>query len=188
MTNSNSESEFQDYIEKESDRFATANTYILNNPFLNQSEKLEVELWFQFPSTALFITFCICVICNVFYPLSLIIIIALPIIVDYILGVINWHFKLKRFLKIFFLTIGHKYVLWILTLFIIVILIYYKYYIYSVVVFVGKLGLSTLVSPSLWTYTIWSRKYKMHTKYAYFKRWYGFEFPFEQEIEEPNLS
>jgi len=188
MKNYDRESEIRDYIEKESDRFAQANTYILNNTFLTRTEKLEVELWFQFPSTILFITFCSCVLYHIFFPLSLIVIIGLPLIVDYNLGVINWHFKLKRILNIFFLTIGHKYVLWVITLITIATLIYNGYYIYSIIVLIGKLGLFTFISPSLWTYTLWARKYKMHTKYAYFKRWYGNEFPFEQEIEEPNLS
>jgi len=160
----------KDYIERESDRYATANTYFLDNIFLNRSEKVEVELWFQFPSTTLLITFCLCVIYNIFYHVSLTMIIAIPLFIDYTLGVINWHFNLKNTLRLFYLTIGHKYILWILTLVTIASLIYFKYYIYAAVVLLGKLGLFTLVSPSLWTYALWSRKYKMHAKYAYFKR------------------
>ena len=44
----------RDIIESESKRFATANTYQLDNPYLTQHQKVLVEQWFQFPETVMF--------------------------------------------------------------------------------------------------------------------------------------
>ncbi len=167
----------------ESERFATANFYRLDNQYLNQNEKLEVELWFQFPGTILLISFCICMIYNAFYPISIKFIMLIPLSLDFIFGLLNWFLNLRKILKLFFLTIGHNLILWALTVVTCTILIYYRLYIYSAAVFFAKVGLFTMISPSMWGYTLLAKKYKMHAKWVFFKKFYGYQFPFENEIE-----
>lgn len=89
MEDSNSKKEIKDYIEKESERFATSHAYQLDNPYLTQSEKMEVELWFQFPETIMFISLCACMLYSVYNPISLKLIIGIPMLIDLIVGLIN---------------------------------------------------------------------------------------------------
>lgn len=185
MVDSNDNQKIKDYINKESERFSTANAYRLDNPFLTQSEKMEVELWFQFPETVMFISLCGCMLYFVYSPISNKLIIGIPMLLDLVFGIINWIFYFKKILKIFFLTIGHNFALWSLTLVTLCILLYHGLYAYSAIVLVSKLGFLSLISPSMYTYTILSKKYKMHAKWVFFKRFYEHQFPFENEIERP---
>jgi len=116
-------------------------------------------------------------------PLKLII--GIPIIIDFLVGLLNWSSNLRKVYTTFFLTVGHNFVLWGLTLATVGILIYHGFYLYSAIVFIGKLGLLSLISPSMYVYTILSKKYKMHAKWVFFKKFYSIDFPFEIEIEEP---
>ncbi len=157
MVDSNDNKKIKDYIDKESERFATANTYLLDNPFLTQSEKMEVELWFQFPETIMFISLCACMLYSVYNPIFIKLIIGIPMLLDLVVGLINWNFYFKKILKIFFLTIGHNYVLWALTLVTLGVLLYNGLYVFSAIVLLSKLGLLSLISPSMYTYTILSK-------------------------------
>jgi hypothetical protein len=180
MVDSNDNQKIKDYIDKESERFAIAHAYRLDNPFLTQSEKIEVELWFQFPETIMFISLCACMLYSVYNPISIKLIIGIPMALDLVVGLINWTFYFKKFLRKVYLTIGHNFVLWALTLVIMGILLYHGLYAYSAIVLVSKLGLLNLISPSMYTYTTLSKKYNMHAKWAFFKRFYGHKFPFEK--------
>ena len=186
MDNKTKDEKIRDYIDKESTRFATANTYRLDNSYLTQQQKMQVELWFQFPGTIMFISICICMLYSAFNFMPLKLTIGIPIVLDLIVGLMNWSANLRKVYTTFFLTIGHNFVLWGLTLVTIGILIYNGQYLYSAIVLVGKLGLLSLLSSSMYVYTILSRKYKMHTKWVFFKRFYSIDFPFEKEIEEPS--
>jgi hypothetical protein len=175
----------KDYIERESERFATANCYLLDNTYLTKSEKLEVELWFQFPDKILFLSFCFCTLYFTFSSMPIKLLIFLPLMLDIIIGLINWSVNLKRFLKYFYLTIGHNFVLWGITIATCGILIYFGHYILAIITLIAKIGLFALISPSLCVYTILSKRYGMHAKWVYFKKFYNRKFPFENEIEEP---
>ena len=185
MNNTIKDDKIRDYIDKESTRFATANTYRLDNPYLTKQQKMQVELWFQFPGTIMFISLCICMLYSTFNFMYLKLIIGIPIMLDLLVGLLNWNSNLRKVYTTFFLTIGHNFVLWGLTLTTVGILIYNGLYLYSAIVFIGKLGLLSLFSPSMYVYTILSKKYKMHAKWVFFKKFYSMDFPFEKEIEEP---
>jgi len=186
MNNKTKDDKIRDYIDEESIRFATANTYQLDNTYLNPKQKMLVELWFQFPGTIMFISLCICLLYSSFNFLPLKLIIGIPIFLDLVIGLLNWYANLRKVYTVFFLTVGHNFVLWVLTLVIAGILIYEGQYLYSAIVIIGKLGFLSLVSPSMYIYTILSKKYKMHAKWVFFKRFYSIAFPFEKEIEEPH--
>ncbi|MDP2990818.1 MAG: hypothetical protein Q8O57_09680 [Kiritimatiellota bacterium] len=46
-----------------------------------------------------------------------------------------------------------------------------------------KRRISLVFEPHMLIYSILSHKYGMHPKYAFFKRIYGYEFPFEEELK-----
>lgn len=185
MDNKTKDEKIRKYISKESTRYATAHSYRLDNPYLTQQQKKQVELWFQFPETIMFVALCICMLYSMVHPLHLKWIIGIPLMVDLIFGLINWAIHIRKVYTAFFLSIGHNFVLWGLTLVTAGILIYHGQYIYAVIVLILKLGLILFISPSLYVYTLLSMKYKMHAKWVFFKRFYKLEFPFEQEIEDP---
>ncbi len=175
-----------DTIHKKATRFAEANTYLLDNVYLNQLQKNEVELWFQLPWIASYTTFCACLIYHSFYSLPIKTIILLPLSIDILLGIVNWYSYFARLNKAFFLSIGHNFFQWIISLSTIGILIYNDLYSLAVIVFIGKLGLLALFSPSIILYTRFAKKYNMHPKYAFFKKYYDYIFPFEKLEAEPN--
>lgn len=177
-----------DTINKKATKFAEANTYLLNNSYLTKAQKMEVELWFQFPMIASYSIFCVCLICHSFYSLSYKLIIGLPLAIDLLLGTVNWYSYSARLNKVFFLSLGHNFIQWLISLSTIGILIYHEYYLWAVVVLIGKLGLLTLFSPSIFLYQRFARKYKMHTKYAFFKKYYYVTFPFEDDYVDAELE
>jgi hypothetical protein len=177
-----------DAIRKKATRFAEANTYLLDNSYLNQGQKMEVELWFQFPWIASYTTFCACLIYHSFYSLPVKVIIGLPLAVDILVGIVNWHSYSPRLNKAFFLSIGHNFFQWFISLSTIGVLIYHEYYWWAVIVLIGKLGLIALFSPSIFLYPRFARKYKMHPKYAFFKKYHDEIFPFEEDYEDVDLE
>ncbi|MBP6302198.1 MAG: hypothetical protein KBB37_02795 [Bacteroidia bacterium] len=180
------EEKIQEYIDKESTRFATANIYRLDNIYLTHQQKIEVEHWYQLPMKIMFVTLCICMLYSTYDALALKWIIGIPIILDLMIGLLNWSINIKKVYTTFFLTIGNNFVLWGLTLVTMGFLIYNGKYFYAVLVLIGQFGLISILSPSLYVYTILSKKYKMHPKWVFFKRFYSMYFPFEKEIEQPN--
>lgn len=176
----------QDYIKRESERFSTANTYRLDNPYLTIAEKEEVELWFQLPETILFISICIGMIYSTLVsPLSLKLIIGTSVLADVVAGLMNWSIPAAKARQLFFLTGGHNVVLWALALTTAGILAYHELYLYAGIVLVGKFGLFMIISPSMYLYTILSKKYGLHAKWAYFKKFHSRKFPFEKEVQAP---
>jgi hypothetical protein len=186
METTDSKQKFKEYVEKESTRYATAKVYQLDNPYLIESEKIEVELWFQFPGNVLFVALCGTMIYSTFNQLSLKLVIGIPLLIELLVGVLNWRFYLKKTIKTCFFIFGNHIVQWGLTISTIAILTYHGHYWYSAIILAGKFGILIIISPCMWTYTFLSSKYKMHAKWVFFKRFYGYEFPFENEIEKPN--
>jgi hypothetical protein len=176
----------RDYIEMESERYATAHFYQLDNNYLTNEEKLIVELWYQFPIIIMYISLCICMLYSTVNFMSLTLIIVIPIVLNLIVGLINWYIDLSDIYIKFFHTIGHNFVLWLLTFATVGMLIFQGLYIYAALIFLSKIGLIAIFSPSIYMYSILSRKYKMHPKWVFFKRFDFMDFPFEKEIEKPN--
>lgn len=178
----NNKNSNNDSIRKSAMQFAEANIYRMDNPYLNQFQKLEVELWFQFPSIVAFTTLCGLLIINSFHLMEIYKIIGIPVAVEIFLSIVNWYFYeyFDRINRVFFITIGHNIIQWIISLITISILCYNGYYFWATFIFLGKLGLIGILSPSTLIFIILSKKYKMHPKYAFFKMYYGDVFPFEE--------
>ncbi len=158
--------------------------YTLGNTYLSQAEKTEVEFWFQFPGNSGLITILICLVYSAYSPLSWYWIVGIPLIVNCFFGIINWFAYSKKFLLWVYLSIFHNFVLWVLTFIAIILLIINGAYVKALLAFFLKLFLVALMEPHMFIYSFLSRKYQMHPKYAFFKRLYAYEFPFEAVIKE----
>jgi hypothetical protein len=178
----------KDTIQEKAERFAEAHTYRLNNSYLTQAQKMEVELWYQFPVTLAYTVFCACLIYHSLYPQTIKVIIGIPLIINVLIGIINWESYSPSFNKVFFLSIGHNYTQWILSLSTIGILFYHHLYWWAALVLLGKIGLLALLFPSIFLYSRFSSKYKMHPKYAFFKKYYNKTFAFEENHEDANFD
>jgi len=186
VMNTSKDQATRDYIKRESERWATAKTYRLDNAYLSASEKTEVELWFQFPDKVLFITFCAGIVYSTLCePVSIKHITVIALLADLVAGILNWFIPAVRARLMFYLSVGHKFTLWAFALTTIGIELYHGHYMRSGLVLLGGIGLFSILSPSLILYTFLARKYGLHAKWVYFKKFYSREFPFEKEIPEP---
>lgn len=163
-----------------------AQIYRYDNNYLNTFQKHEVEIWYQFPWTIRHLVFCICLICFVYFKWSLFVVFGITIFSDIVSGLINWNTNLVMF-RLRFYEIFTKLILWIITLLTMAVLIFKGHYFLSALALFSISGFSTLVSPFMWIYANFSKKYEMNPKYVYFKLFYNKTFPFENieaKIEE----
>jgi predicted outer membrane lipoprotein len=170
-------------IHQKAGAHAEATVYSLGNTYLSQEEKIEVELWFQFPGNISLVTMLTCLVYSSYLPLSWSWIIGIPLIANCLFGIINWFAYSKKLLRGIYLSIFHSFVLWILTFVAIVLLVINGAYLKALLAFFLKLFLIVFFEPHMLIYSFLSRKYGMHPKYAFFKRFYGYEFPFEEAIK-----
>lgn len=167
---------------------AEALAYQMNNPYLTTTQKIEVEFWFQFPGEISFLVMLSTLIYSVYAPLPWYYIIGIPLSANAVVGVLNWVFYSKIALRTLNLTLCHKFVAWMLTAVTVVVLCIHGAYwkaafAIALRVPVLDIGIGVLFEPHLLLYSIFSAKYNMAAKYAFFKRRYGLRFPFEDMIE-----
>ena len=84
--------------------------YDLNNSFLSQDEKVQVESWFQLPGNIMEYVFWTMSILSIFYPISLFYIFGISIIFNIVVGLVNWHFYNRKLVTTLGLSIFHPYV------------------------------------------------------------------------------
>jgi len=168
-------------ITPEAANYAEANVYALGNTYLDKNEKLEVEMWYQFPGNVMIYTFFVIAILSVFYQLSWGYIIGIPIAVNLAVGIINWFFYNKRIIYSLYLTLLHSWVLYLAGFGTAAFLFFKSSYILAIIALLAPFGIFAFTEPHLLFYSILARKYRMHPKYAFFKRKYNHTFPFEEE-------
>ena len=176
-------SELRDRIKKEAAGYAEANVYSLNNPYLSQDDKVEVELWFQFPGNVSLVTMLACLVYSSYEPLSWYWIIGIPLAANCVFGILNWVLYSKKLLLGIYLTVFHNLVLWLLTIVAVVLLTLNGAYGKGILAFILKLFLIVFFEPHIMIYAILSGKYGMHPKYVFFKRLYQYQFPFEEDMK-----
>ena len=167
---------------------AEALAYQMNNPYLTTTQKIEVEFWFQFPGEISFLVMLGTLIYSAFAPLSWYYIIGIPLCTNAVVGVLSWLFYSKSLLHALNVTLCHNFVAWILTVITVILLCiqgaYWKAaFAVALRVPVLDVGIGMLFEPHLLLYSIFSAKYNMAAKYAFFKKQYGMRFPFEDLIE-----
>ena len=178
-------------MDKESEEFsineiahyrAEANIYSLNNEYLNEENKLEVEMWFQLPGNVLLFVFWSMSIIYIYEPFHWLYFLLIPMSVDLFIGIICWLIYPKKLILILYLSVFHSIVLTIIAVAVFIFLLINGYYLLSILVLVARIGFIATLEPHLLLYTILSKKYKMHAKYAFFKKHYNFMFPFEKYL------
>ena len=169
---------------------ANATIYTLGNIYLSQKDKTEVELWFQLPGNVMFYAFVITAIWSVVVePLPWIKIIGIPLVVNVIVGLLNWYFYNKNLVYKLYLIFLHSWILYLVG-FGAAAFLFFKGAIALAIIslaLVAPFGLLAFAEPHLFFYSILAKKYRMHPKYAFFKRFYGYEFPFEEVIKKNSV-
>ncbi len=171
----------QQDIERRASNYANANVYSLNNTYLNPAEKQEVELWFQLPGNIMLYAFVITAIWSVVVePLSWSKIIGIPLAINVIVGLLNWYFYKKNLVYKLYLTFLHSWVLYLVGFGAAAFLFYKGAVALAIISLVAPFGLLAIVEPSIYFYSILAKKYRMHPKFAFFKKEYSRTFPFEE--------
>ncbi len=161
---------------------AEANVYSLNNAYLTPQEKLEVEMWFQFPGDMMQWAFVITAIYSVYSPLSWVKIIIVTLLVNVIIGIWNWYFYKKNLINKLYLTVLHSWILYLVGFSAAVFLFFKGAIVLAIISAIAPFGLFAAVEPSMFIYSILATRYHMHPKFAFFKKEYNHIFPFEQDL------
>ena len=167
-------------------RNAEAQYYRLDNPYLNQEEKKEVELWFQLPGNATLYVFAPIAIWSVIAgPFSLVVTIGIPLVANVIIGLLNWFFYNKNFVyKLYLLGPMHSWILYIVGFGSGIYLFSHGAIVLGILAALFPVGLSPLEWPNFFLYDRLGNRYNgLSPKYAFFKKWYGRKFPFEDSID-----
>jgi len=180
MTDINNSINIPDDIKQQAKCHADANIYLLDNTYLTIEEKVEVETWYQFPGDLMnYVFFCLAVL-SVYKTLPWYYIIGIPLFCNVIFGFINWHVYIKPIVYHLGITLFHGWIEPIIGIIIGIFLIVKGSYLWGVVAVFLPFGIFAVFEPSIMLYTLLARKYKMHPKYAFFKKEYAYKFPFEQ--------
>jgi hypothetical protein len=179
----NSDTKLQEKIYESAAAHANATVYAMGNTYLSQEEKTEVELWFQLPGNVMFYAYVVVAIWSVAVePLGWSKIIGMPLAVNIIAGLLNWHFYNKNFVYKLYLTCLHSWVLYLIGFGAAGFLFFKGEIILAIISLVGPFGLLSFAELHLYFYSTLAKKYRMHPKYAFFKRFYRHQFPFEGVI------
>jgi hypothetical protein len=171
----------KDDIRRLAAKHAERSVYSLQNPYLDAGQKLEVELWFQFPGDCMKTTFIAFALATIFVPITWPSLVVWPLLINIGVGLANWFAYKRRFLYLVYLTVFHNLVQWIVTLSALGVLLYSQRYLLACIVLAWELGILALFEVHMVLYSLLAGKYGMHPKYAFFKKYYGYTFPFEDD-------
>lgn len=169
-----------------------ANSYQLNNNYLSQKQKVEIELIYQMPlglGESVFILYLILLGASNFDMVKTAYLYAAP--VAFILGLLSWKSLTNQSLRkiVFGLGVlgtawGHRIISIILAVF-----AYYTGHLYiTIYAIISAIGISGLIgsflNPAMYVYLIGgtmetSKDSRMHFKYVMAKKMWGTKFPFE---------
>ena len=155
----------------------------LNSQYLNLSEKLEVQMWYNFPDSVTVWAFLIAATYSIYNPLSLKEMICIPLVTNVIVFLLNWFFYSKKFIQILSLTILHNWIQYLAGLGAVVFLFSHGAIILGIIALLSPFGVLIIVSPSTYFNHVLTKKYRMHPKFVFFKLKYGYEFPFEKDSD-----
>lgn len=163
---------------------AEAEVYTLDNRYLTQDQKTEVECWYQFPSACTVFVFLVLAMMSPGPSISWRIVIGVPLAINAAVGLLNWYLYPRRLVYVCSLSLFHPWVLTLIALVVAAYLFYVNAYVLAVIAFIAPLGLLSIAEPHMWLYAFLARRYGMHPKYAFFKRFYDVTFPFEKTEQE----
>lgn len=117
--------------------------------------------------------------CSIREPLSWWCIIGIPIAINLTTGLVNWYLYNRAVVFRLYLTVFHNWTLWLIVLVTAGVLVYNGLYALAALAILGHAVLFPVLEFHMFLYSSLARKYRMHPKYAFFKRQYGRSFPFE---------
>jgi hypothetical protein len=167
---------------KQIENIAASSIYTANNPYLSAEEKLEVAMWFTLPTNLT--TYCLlgmATYSNV-NSLSYLTLFGVPLIINFCLGLANWLFYSKALTQILYRTLFNPLIMLTIKAAFFVFLGSKGNYFLAIFIILLSFGIQPLLEPSMWLIdTHFGRKFKMNPQYAFFKKFYGYNFPFESE-------
>lgn len=178
----NEDNEIQEQIKEIAYNRAEANVYSLNNNYVDYDDKQKLEMWFQLPGNIMVLTFWILTILYVFEQFHWFYFFIIPMTINIIVGLINWVKYFEKFINVLYLTILHSIMLTAIAIGISIYLFISGYIILGILVILSRFGVFTLLEFHMFLYSGLSRKYRMHPKYVFLKKYYGYEFPFEKYL------
>lgn len=161
---------------------AEATVYSLNNKYVNNEDKQKMEMWFQLPGNIMNITFWIMVVMYIKEPFHWSYFFIIPIIIDVIIGLINWKVYFEKLLDVLYFTILHSIILTVIAILISIYSFYNGYILLGILILLSRFGIFTFLEFHMIIYSGLSRRFKMHPKYVFLKKFYGYEFPFEKYL------
>jgi len=159
------------------------NTYKLNNPYLNNDEKIIVESWFQLPGNVMFYTFLLLAIYHLYNSMSLIYLFGIPVFVNLLVGWINWYVYNRQLATKLALSLFHPVITGILGVVVGVFLYLRGEPLLALIT--AFTGIFSFLFPELhiMLYSVLAQKYGMHPKYVFAKKQFGITFPFNNSDE-----
>ena len=154
--------------------------YRMDNPYLTFDDKIAVEAWFQAPGDFMLYAFWGMLIYSLYTPVPWYWILGIPMIFSTVLALIFWNLYNRSFFNALKLTLFHNWTTGVLGVLIGALLAYHGQWVWAIVSAV--VGIFGFIVLDWWmiVYTIFAKsRYNMHPKYAFFKKWYGYSFPFE---------
>jgi hypothetical protein len=143
--------------------------YNLNNVYLTPNEKIDVESWFQAPGNVMTYIFYVLAIWSAYNTLSWLVIIGISVLINIIVGILNWYIYNKKIIRILGLTLFHPYVVGFFGIIVGTFLFSKSHIILAIIsVLVGIFGFLFL-EVHIFIYSILAKKYHMHPKYTLFK-------------------
>jgi hypothetical protein len=169
---------------------AEALIYSLNNSYLTLSQKTEVEMWYQLPGYVMIWIFIIMAITSVYIPLTWFVIVGVSLTVNFLVGIINWYFYNKKLIFFLYLSVLHRFVIYLICFSTAGFLIYHGALVLAIVPLLAPFGLLSIVEPHIYIYSFIGQKQRLHPKYLFFKKRYGMTFSFEhaEKLAERHLS
>lgn len=158
---------------------AEANVYNLNNKYLYDSEKVFIEAWYQFPYTVFCIVSYVCMYLIINGSLTINFALIIVYGIGTLVAVANWFVFSDRIVGLY------KFLLPSLITVLGIAFSIYCFYVgswqYGILAIILAIGLGSIVSPSLYLYSIINsvQGTGMHVKYARAKQKYKCEYPFD---------
>lgn len=110
-------------------------------------------------------------------------IIGIPLVANVIIGILNWYLYNKKLTYLLHLTVLHSWTLFLVGIGTAIFLFFKGAIILAIISLLAPFGLLAFAEPHLFFYNMLAKKYKMHPKFAFFKKEYGYKFPFEEGFE-----
>jgi hypothetical protein len=167
-------------LKKEAERIAEASHYSLSNTYLFPSQKEEVEMWFQMPGKVMVLTFQMIAVYQATNGINWYVLLGFPVCLDAAVTLINWFLYKKKLIRLLYKSVLHQFVIYASGLLSCVYLIYKHHWIVGIVCLAGSVVGFLILELDVVIHTLLARPYRMHPKYAFFKRNYNLIFPFDR--------